>query len=221
MRPIAIIFDMDGVIVDNHQYHLRSWLSFFEKYGISITEQEYKQQINGRVLDDILPKMLGKSLSSEAISEYGEEKESLYRELYMKDIRPTPGLIEFLEELEQYRISKAVATSAPPANVKFTMEHTGLTSYFPVIVDDTMVTKGKPDPEVYLTAAQKLDVPPAQCVVFEDALLGIQAGRNAGMKVVGVATTHTRKELELADTDLVINNFEGLHLSKLMDLLNL
>lgn len=221
MRQIAIIFDMDGVIVDNHQYHLKSWLSFFEKYGISMTEQEYKEQINGRVLDDILPNMLGKSLSADEISEYGEEKESLYRELYMKDIKPAPGLKEFLEELEQHRIAKAVATSAPPVNVKFTMEHTGLASYFPVIIDDTMVTKGKPDPEVYLTAAQKLDVPPAQCVVFEDALLGIQAGKNAGMKVVGVATTHTRRELEAADTDLVINNFEGLHLSKLMDLLHL
>lgn len=221
MRQIAIIFDMDGVIVDNHQYHLKSWLSFFEKYGISMTEQEYKEQINGRVLDDILPKMLGKSLSSDQISEYGEEKESLYRELYLKDIRPTPGLKHFLEELEQHRISKAVATSAPPVNVKFTMEYTELAPYFPVIIDDTMVTKGKPNPEVYLTAAQKLNTPPSQCVVFEDALLGIQAGKNAGMKVVGVATTHTRRELEAADTDLIINNFEGLYLSKLMDLLNL
>lgn len=221
MKQIAIIFDMDGVIVDNHQYHLKSWLSFSDKYGISMTEQEYKQQINGRTMEEILPKLLGRSLSSGEVTEYGGEKEALYRELYLKDIRLTPGLEQFLEELQQHRVPRAVATSAPPANVKFTLENTGLDSYFPVIVDDTMVTKGKPNPEVYLTAAEKLDMHPSYCVVFEDALLGIQAGKNAGMKVVGVATTHTRRELESADTDLVINDFEGLYLSKLIDLLNL
>lgn len=219
MKQIAVIFDMDGVIVDNHRYHLASWLSFFEKYDITMTEQEYKQKINGRTMEEILPGLLGRMMTKSEIRQYGEEKEALYREIYLKDIKPTPGLRQFLTQLEEQQIPKAVATSAPTVNVKFTMESTHLSSYFPVIVDDTMVTKGKPNPEVYLTAARKLDMPPECCIVFEDAILGIQAGKNADMKVVGIATTHTRWELEAEDTDLVLDNFEGLQLHRLIDLL--
>ncbi len=218
MKQIAVIFDMDGVIVDNHRYHLNAWLSFFEKYHISMSEQDYKQKINGRTMQEILPGLLKKELSPDEIHQYAEEKEILYRDLYRKDIRPTPGLFSFLEMLRQHQIPYAVATSAPPANVKFTLEHIDLISRFPVIVDATMVSKGKPNPEVYLTAAQKLDRAPERCVVFEDAILGIQAGKNAGAKVVGVATTHPRQELEAEDTDLVIDNFENLTLHKLTDL---
>ncbi len=221
MKQIAIIFDMDGVIVDNHHYHLKSWLSFFDKYHISMSEEEYKKQINGRTMEEILPKLMNRELSPAEITRYGEEKEALYRALYQDSIAPTPGLQAFLLELEEKRIPKAVATSAPPVNVKFTLENTQLASLFPVVVDDTMVSRGKPDPEVYLTTAKKLDIPPSQCVVFEDALLGIQAGKRAGMKVVGVATTHTRQELEATEADLIINNFEALHLHKLLDLLHL
>lgn len=220
MKQIAVIFDMDGVIVDNHRYHLDSWLSFFDKYSITMTEQEYKQEVNGRTMGEILPKLLGRSMSEPEIREYGEQKEALYREIYLKDIKPTPGLPQFLAELEEHHIPKAVATSAPTANVKFTMENTRLYPYFPVIVDDTMVTQGKPNPEVYLTAAKKLNMPPERCIVFEDAILGIQAGKNAGMKVVGIATTHTRQELEAENTDLIIDNFEGLHVNQLRELLD-
>ncbi len=221
MKQIAVIFDMDGVIVDNHRYHLDAWLSFFEKYAIRMSEQDYKQKINGRTMQEILPGLLEKELSPDEIHQYGEEKETLYRDLYRKHIAATPGLSSFLETLRQQQVPYAVATSAPPANVKFTLEHTGLISRFPVIVDATMVSKGKPNPEVYLTAARKLDMPSERCVVFEDAILGIQAGKNAGAKVVGVATTHTRQELEAENTDLIIDNFEGLSLHRLTSLFTL
>ncbi|MFP4090721.1 MAG: HAD family hydrolase [Cyclobacteriaceae bacterium] len=215
MNNIALIFDMDGVIVDNHRYHLKSWLQFFEKHGISMTEKEYKQKVNGRTMGEILPKILDRKMSKEEIMKLGGQKEHVYRDLYAPDIRPVEGLPQFLEELESRNIPHAVATSAPTPNVDFTMERTGLRRFFPTIIDDTMVTKGKPDPEVYLTAAKALDMPPERCVVFEDAILGIQAGKNAGMKVVGVATTHSREELEAEDTDYVIDDFTGLSMEKL------
>ena len=221
MAKPAIIFDMDGVIVDNHRYHLESWLSFFEQHNISMTEAEYKEQVNGRVMHTILPQLLGRKLSSEEISTFGEQKEKAYRDAYRPHIQPTPGLVEFLDELQQQDIPRAIATSAPPANVDFTLDRTKLRTYFPVIVDDTMVTQGKPDPEVYLLSAEQLNMPPAWCIVFEDAILGIQAGKNAGMYVVGVATTHTREELDNTEADYVVDNFEGLTLKTLLKALGM
>jgi beta-phosphoglucomutase family hydrolase len=221
MNNIAIIFDMDGVIVDNHQFHLKSWLQFFEEHGVSMSEKEYKQKVNGRTMGEILPKILGRDMTKEEIRELGGQKEAKYREMYRPHIKPAEGLPQFLEELIKNETPFAVATSAPPENVKFTLENTGLRERFTTIIDDTMVSKGKPDPEVYLTAAKALDMPPERCIVFEDAILGIQSGKNAGMKVVGVATTHSREELEAEDTDYVMDDFSGLTLEKLLAALNL
>jgi HAD superfamily hydrolase (TIGR01509 family) len=164
---------------------------------------------------------MGREMSQSEIRELGGQKEQAYRELYAPDIRPVLGLPHFLEELEKRRIPHAVATSAPTPNVDFTMERTGLRRYFPIIIDDTMVSKGKPDPEVYLTAAKTLNMPPDRCVVFEDAILGIQAGKNAGMKVVGLATTHSREELEAENTDYVMDDFAGLSMEKLYAVLRM
>ncbi len=215
MSSIALLFDMDGVIVDNHKFHLKSWLGFFEKHNIHMSEEEYKANVNGRRMENILPDLLSREMSDEEIWDVGEEKEALYRELYRPHIKPTTGLVTFLAEVARKRIPRTVSTSAPPKNVDFTLENTGLRGYFSTIIDSTMVTQGKPHPEVYLKSAEALGVDPAGCIVFEDAILGIQAGKNAGMKVVGVATTHTREELEAEDTDLVIDDFCNLKLSDL------
>ena len=221
MKNIAFIFDMDGVIVDNHQYHLQSWLSFFKQHNVLMTEAEYKEKVNGRVMRAVLSGVLDRPLSDEEIYTYGEQKEKEYRDLYQPHIQSTPGLTDFLDQLQQKGIPRAIATSAPPANVEFTLEHTGLRPYFSVIVDDTMVTMGKPDPEVYLKSAEQLGMSPRHCVVFEDAILGIQAGKNAGMSVVGVATTHTREELEATQADYVVDDFRGLTVEKLREALEI
>ncbi|MEM9675091.1 MAG: HAD family phosphatase [Bacteroidota bacterium] len=218
MNSIALLFDMDGVIVDNHEFHLKSWLDFFEKHHIGMNEAEYKAKVNGRTMENIIPQLFGREMNHEEIWKIGEEKEALYREMYRLHIKPTAGLVTFLAEVVRQQVPRTVSTSAPPANVDFTMKLTGLRSYFPTIIDSTMVTNGKPHPEVYLKSAKALGVKPAQCIVFEDAILGIQAGKNAGMKVVGVATTHTREELQAEDTDLVIDDFRGLDLNQLSDL---
>ena len=218
MNLIALLFDMDGVIVDNHAYHLKSWLGFFEKHDIHMSEEEYKANVNGRRMENILPSLFGKDMTDEEIWEIGEEKEALYRELYRSHIKPVAGLVTFLGEIVSQGVPRTVSTSAPPSNVDFTLKYTGLRSYFPTIIDATMVTQGKPNPEVYLKSAKSLGVEPGRCIVFEDAVLGIQAGKNAGMKVVGVATTHTRDELEAQDTDLVIDDFCGLTIDKLQSL---
>lgn len=196
---------MDGVIVDSNPYHKIALKQFCKKYGHDLTEEELREKIYGRRNQDWLIKVFG-PLDDDKIKAYGEEKEALFREVYEKDIKALPGLPAFLGRLDELGIVRAIATSAPRSNVDFTLEKTGLGPYFETILDDSFVSKGKPDPEVYLKAAEAVKFPPGRCVVFEDSLAGVEAAKNAGCKVVGVTTTHTREEL--SETDWVIENFE-------------
>ncbi len=198
---------MDGVIVDSNPAHKIALQKFVKKYGQSLSEEELVNHIYGRRNQDWLTHIFGQ-LSSEEIAAYGAEKEALFRQLYEADIQPLDGLVEFLEKVARGNWPRAIATSAPRANVDFTLEKTGTGQFFDTILDDSFVTKGKPDPQIYLKTAEALSLPPVNCVVFEDSLAGVDAARNAGCKVVGVTTTHSREELE--NTDLVIENFVGL-----------
>lgn len=202
---IGFLFDMDGVIVDNHTFHVQAWTIFSKKHGIDLTEEDYKKHINGRTVTGVIEYLFKENLPYEEVKKYGDEKEALYRSLYQAHLKEIPGLRVFLEKAKNAGIKIAVGTSAPPENVTFTLGGLGLLDFFESIIDERGVSKGKPDPQVYLKSATNLGLSPEQCVVFEDALSGIQAGINAGMKVVGLATTH--KKEEIAHTDLVIENF--------------
>lgn len=202
----AFIFDMDGVLVDSNPTHKVALKQFCKKHGYDLSEKDLREKIYGRTNRDWLMNLLG-NLSEETIREYAEEKEALFRELYV-DIRPLAGLHSFLEKLERAGIPRAIATSAPRANVDFTISRTRIERFFPVILDDSFVTKGKPDPQIYLKSAAALGLPSSQCIVFEDSLSGVTAAKRAGCKVVGVTTTHTLEEL--AETDLNIDDFEAL-----------
>lgn len=202
----AFIFDMDGVLVDSNPTHKIALKQFCKKHGYDLTENELREKIYGRTNRDWLLNLFG-DLNEETIKAYAEEKEASFRDLY-DSIEPLAGLHKFLEKLEKAGIARAIATSAPRANVDFTITRTHIERFFPVILDDSFVTRGKPDPEIYLKSAAALGLDTAQCVVFEDSLSGVTAALRAGCKVVGVTTTHTRAEL--AQTDLNIDNFEGL-----------
>ncbi|HEX6891338.1 MAG TPA: HAD family phosphatase [Chryseolinea sp.] len=202
----AFIFDMDGVLVDSNPTHKIALKQFCKKHGYDLSEEHLREKIYGRTNRDWLLNLFG-NLDEKTIRAYAEEKEALFRELYT-DIGPLNGLHSFLEKLEAMGIPKAIATSAPRANVDFTISRTHIERFFPVILDDSFVTKGKPDPEIYLKSAAALGFDPAQCVVFEDSLSGVQAAKHAGCKVVGLTTTHTREEL--SGTDLNIDDFKGL-----------
>jgi beta-phosphoglucomutase len=141
------------------------------------------------------------------LKRYADEKEQLFRDLYANDIKAVAGLPEFLEASRQLGIDCAIATSAPIENVDFTLEKTGLRKYFKKILDESHVSKGKPDPEIYIQTAAALGYRTDKCIVFEDSLSGISSGRAAGCKVVGLMTTHTAEELK--NTDFVMNDFTG------------
>jgi HAD superfamily hydrolase (TIGR01509 family) len=202
----AFIFDMDGVIVDSNPTHKIALKQFCKEHGYDLSENDLRERIYGRTNRDWLVNLLGE-LDEDTIRSYADEKESLFRKLYT-DIHPLKGLTAFLEKVEKAGIPMAIATSAPRANVDFTLEKTGIGKYFETILDDSFVTDGKPNPQIYLKSAAALGLEPANCIVFEDSLSGVKAGKRAGCKVIGVTTTHSREEL--AETDLTIDNFEGI-----------
>ncbi|MEM7550291.1 MAG: HAD family phosphatase [Bacteroidota bacterium] len=218
MNNKALLFDMDGVIVDNHKYHFKAWQVFAEKYGFELTEAFYKQQMNGRRMKNCLELVFNRSMTDEEVVSYDHEKEEIYRELYRPELKAHEGLIELLKDAREEGFKLAVATSAPTENVIFTIDGLGIRHFFDSIVDSTQVTQGKPHPEVYLKSAENVETEPSRCIVFEDALRGVEAGKNAGCKVVGVATTHNRSEI--VGTDLVIDTFKDLNVDGLNELIN-
>jgi HAD superfamily hydrolase (TIGR01509 family) len=197
---------MDGVIVDSNPYHKRALQQFCKKYGQHLSEEQLREKIYGRRNQDWLTNVFGK-LDPDKLKKYADEKEALFRELYESDIKPVTGLPEFLKKMDQQGVPRAIATSAPAENVTFTLQKTQTGPFFKTILDDSFVTRGKPDPEIYIKTAKALNFEPKNCVVFEDSLAGVQSAKSAGCKVVGLTTTHSRDEL--SGTDLIIDNFVG------------
>ncbi|MFH6982861.1 HAD family hydrolase [Marinoscillum luteum] len=204
---IGLIFDMDGVIVHNNEYHYLAWQKLAKKYNVKITRKYYREKMNGRTLMELMEIIFDGELDKSQALSVGLEKEAIYRELYAEHREATKGLIPFLELAKSKNIPMVVGTSAPKENVVFTLDGLDLRKYFVGVVDDSMVTKGKPEPEVYLKCAEMIKREPRKCIVFEDALSGIKAGQRAGAKVIALATSHTREELS---ADLIIDDFSQL-----------
>lgn len=213
-RKFAVLFDMDGVIVDNNSYHQISWGKFCQNYNLTLSEAELKQHVWGRTNKDVLGFLFKRDLSIEETTRYGEEKEIIYRNMYKPYIKPVEGLLQFLNSLKMNSIKMAVATSAPSTNLNFVLENIAIAEFFDALVDSSYITNGKPNPEIYLKAARLLDVKPEHCIVFEDSLSGVQAALNAGMKVVAITTTHDQTEFK--NVNLVIENFSYLNFDSLL-----
>jgi beta-phosphoglucomutase len=200
----VFLFDMDGVIADSNPYHRRAWEAFNRSYGLETTEA-MQQRMYGKRNDEIMRDFFGAGLTDEEVTARGAAKEALYRETIADRVESmlVPGLREFLE---RYRDTpKAVATNAEPANVDFLLDQTGLRPYFQVVLNGHQVSRPKPDPEIYLRAAELLKTEPAACIVFEDSHSGVAAGRAAGMRVIGLSTTFDN----LPGTVLTIDNFRS------------
>lgn len=207
MQDFAFIFDMDGVIVDSNPYHKISLQQFVARHGYELTDDQLKEKIYGRTNMDWISGLFG-SMSKVRLLELEEEKESLFRDLYKKDMKPVKGLISFLQQLDKNQIPRAIGTSAPPSNVDFTLDGTDTRKFFSLIRDETHITNGKPNPEIYLKVVEALGLPAKRCMVIEDSLSGIEAGLAADCKVIGITTTHTPEELKRAD--FVIHDFTDL-----------
>lgn len=218
VSDLAVIWDMDGVIVDTGVYHRDAWIDAFGKRGIDFTAEDFVVTFGTRN-DDVIRRILGKKAPRELAREISEEKEADYRRRIAESIVALPGVVALLEDLAVAGFKQAIATSAPLANVRQIMQSLDLDRYFDCVVTEKDVAEGKPSPQGFLLAARTLDVPAANCVVIEDAVAGVSAARRAGMRCVAVTTSHPRRSLGQAD--LIVDSLEDVSAAGLRRLLGI
>ncbi len=191
----AILFDMDGVVVDNLPYHVDAWLLFCQHHNISLSREVFYEELNGMNSKDTFEWLYQRDLGREEVEVLEEEKELIYREFYGPHLKAARGLIEFLQEIRNNGIKTALATSAGQGNIDFILDGLGIRDQFDAVIGGAEVQKGKPSPEIYLKAAAMVGIEPSACWVIEDSLQGIAAGLSANMRVIGMTTSHTAEEL--------------------------
>jgi beta-phosphoglucomutase len=183
----AVLWDMDGTLVDSEEYHWFSWRDTMAAEGITITHEQFLKTF-GQRNDSILPQWLSAGATPERIQSVGDAKEKLYRKLVREGrLEPLPGAMEWIQRLHGQGWLQAIASSAPRANIEVVLEVIGLAGFFEALVSAEDVTAGKPDPQVFQAGAARLGMPPSRCVVVEDAVPGVEAARRAGMRRIGVS----------------------------------
>lgn len=218
MQLFGAIFDWDGVIIDSSRQHEVSWDMIAAEIGRELPEDFFKKSF-GMKNSHIISKMLEWADKQDEINRLGDRKEELYREIIVKEgIEPLAGVREFLESLKENNIPCAIASSTPRENIDCIIDTLGFGEYFSEIISAEDVLRGKPDPEVFLLAGAHLGFPPERCVVFEDAHVGIEAARAAGMKVVAVETTHPAETLK--DADNIVKRLDELSVAELSEWTN-
>jgi len=202
------LFDWDGVVIDSSALHAKSWDWMGATYGLPLPEGHFRRGF-GMKNERIIPEVLGWTRDPAEISRWAAIKEQRYRELVVEQgIDPLPGVTEWIHRLHDARVPCAIASSTERANIECVLDRIGLRPCFQAIVAGDEVERGKPAPDIFLRAAEKLGNLPA--LVFEDALVGIEAARSAGMAVVAVTTTHPAAEL--AHADRVVDRLDTLTL---------
>jgi beta-phosphoglucomutase family hydrolase len=195
MKYSALIFDMDGTLVHNMPIHNQAWHDTLAEAGVQIDMDEFNRATTGKKTPEILRMMLGPQLTDSEMAYWGERKEALYRERFACCREPLPGLLHLLEQAHALGIPMAVASAAPPDNIPFILDELDLRRHFQAVVGGEDVQNGKPHPEIFLKSARMLGVEPANCLVFEDALAGIEAASRAGMDAVMICTTIDAQEV--------------------------
>lgn len=197
MKPKALLFDLNGTMIDDMGFHQEVWTRILNddlKAGLS--HEEVKQQLFGKN-NELLDRVFGHgAFDEEQVKEISKKKEELYQELYRPHLKLISGLENLIEKAYREGISMAIGSAALPFNIGFVIDNLLIRHYFRTIVSADDVTESKPNPEVFLKAAQQLGVSPEDCIVFEDVPKGAEAALNAGMKVIIVTTTHTPEEFE-------------------------
>ncbi|MFN6947184.1 MAG: HAD family hydrolase [Cytophagaceae bacterium] len=213
----ALIFDMNGTMIDDMSFHTDIWYKILTKdLGATLTYEELKVQMYGKN-QELLVRVFGKDrFTMKEMDHYAMEKERQYQEMYLPHLKLIDGLDGILEEAYRQQIPMAIGSAAITSNVDFMLDNLAIRHYFDAIVSADDVNESKPHPQTFLKASEKLQVSPSECIVFEDAPKGVEAAKNAGMKCVVLLTTHKEHEFEMYDNIItIIKDYKDLKLDQL------
>jgi HAD superfamily hydrolase (TIGR01509 family) len=217
MKQQCVIFDMDGVICHTNPHHVKAFEAFFNKYEIPYTNEEFEEHMYGKHNGYIMTHFFKRQIAGEELTLLEDEKEAMFREVYKDKVETIPYYLDFLSELKSRGFKTAVATSAPRANLDLIISTLKISDKMDSMMSSEDVKAHKPNPEVYLKSADRVGVSLSDCVVFEDSFSGVTAALNAGMKVVGVLSTHTKEQLP--PCSFYINDYSEVNVDKVLELL--
>jgi beta-phosphoglucomutase len=203
-EPAAVIFDMDGVLIDSYHAHLQSWQEVARVEGLQISEEQFAATFGNTSRESIPRLWPDRHLTDHQIKDFDHRKEAAFRRIIAAQFPVMPGAIELLDSLHEAGLLLAIGSSGPPANVDQVLDKLEIRPLLSAVVTGADVSRGKPDPQVFLIAAQRLGVLPSRCVVVEDAALGVEAAHAADMKAIGLASTGRTRQ-SFAAADLVVD----------------
>ena len=214
----AVIFDMDGVLADTGPVHFESWVKMTSEIGVEFT-REFFEKIFGQQSPEIIRKLMGPNVDEITIEKFANLKEKYYRDMVKDQLKPLPGVIELIKELHDLKFKLAVGSSGPSENVELLLTSLKIKKYFNAVITAAEIKRGKPEPDVFLEAAKRVKVKQSQCVVIEDAPVGIESAKRAGMKCIALTTTHPEKEL--FNADLIVKDLSEITSKDVKKLLNI
>lgn len=202
---MAFIFDLNGTMINDMHYHNKAWFKIFKDLGSTLSEEETSLEIFGKA-QEIFERILGKnhSIGEDEINEISQKKEKQYQTDFLPDLKLIEGLEGFLEQAFAEHITMSIGTAAPQSNVDYVFRHLDIKKYFTTVVSADDTKASKPNPEVFLKCAQRMQVPPESCIVFEDSPKGIEAAKNAGMQSIALTTFHPEKDFDKFNNILFI-----------------
>jgi beta-phosphoglucomutase family hydrolase len=214
----GVIFDVDGVLVDTGPIHFESWVKMASEIGIIFNKQFFEATF-GQQSIYITRKLVGRNVDPNLVEKWAQLKETYYREIVKDKIKPLPGVIELIKDLKANNFKLAVGSSGPPENVDLLLKSLKIEKFFDSIITAADVQNGKPSPDVFLFASQEIYVKPENCVVIEDAPVGIEAAKIANMKCIALTTTYDNVKLRRAD--LIVQDLSYVTVEDVIDLLKI
>jgi beta-phosphoglucomutase family hydrolase len=216
-RDHAVLWDMDGVLVDTGNFHYKAWKKTFDELYVPFDKEDFRKTF-GMNNTGILERVFGRKPNPEEVAEISDKKESLFRDLVKGKAELLPGVLNWLGQFQALELKQAITSSAPFANIEILVDELKIKGFFDEIVSGYDLP-GKPNPDVYLKAANALRLNPENCVVIEDAIAGVEGAKRAGMKCIAVTTTNSASNL--ADADVVVDHLGNLNKKVFLTLLKL
>ena len=214
----AIIFDLDGTLVDSLPYHHESWKIFFKNNNLKENDfTEILKEYKGGGTLELMTSVFGNIYTIDELKKMTDDKEVIFREIYKNKIYPIEGLKKFLDNLKKNNILLSIGSNAIRKNVIMTIEELGITNYFSSIICGDEVLKGKPDPEMYIKTLSNLKVNRDECIIFEDSIEGVTAAKNADIKVIGVTSSQSSEKLKSVGAFKTIENYTKINVENILN----